>query len=725
VVDPRAGETCDDGGFLSHDGCDSQCHVETLAWVGEVQSKPGELFGAAMVHDVKRSRFVLFGGSRLGSAVVSMSDATWEFDGQVWVQALTPTSPLAREQAGLVYDVARGRTVLFGGRYQSSPLNDTWEWDGGRWHALTPASSPRARFGHGMAYDASRRRVVLFGGSGSVLDPETLDDTWEWDGADWIARAPATSPPPLVGSRMTYDPIRGETVLFGGSPGGGAAPSGATWTWDGTDWAAQVPATSPDPRGSHGLSFDALSGTVLLHGGVLADHSASGETWAWDGAGWTQVTLTDPPAGRYLHALACSPDPDVGCVVHGGYNLPSSAPTTLRRSTGEWEAVNASLPPAPRTSAAMVLDRGRGCVLLFGGWGSGGTLDETWAHCGHGWRRLTDAFMVRPPARSGHGMAYDELRERVVVQGGHGASSQYLTDTWAWDGATWSLLPTTTPPTHASGVSMAYDAARDRMVLFGASGGPGPGNQTWELDGTSWLQVTPAHLPTACYGSALAYDARRERVVTFGGTATGNSDYQEATFEWDGTDWTDRTPDVFPPGRASAGMTYDELRGRVVLFGGEAVFNMGLEHLPFDDTWDFDGVSWAPRVIVGTPEVTGSSLIAFDPFHGRLLLLDGGGSTWLLTRSSGLPEEQCRGGFDADGDGLVGCDDPDCWAFCTPSCPPGTPCDETLPHCGDGTCSALETCRMCPDDCGSCAVRCGDFHCDEGEDVGSCPGDCG
>ena len=41
---------------------------------------------------------------------------------------------------------------------------------------------------------------------------------------------------------------------------------------------------------------------------------------------------------------------------------------------------------------------------------------------------------------------------------------------------------------------------------------------------------------------------------------------------------------------------------------------------------------------------------------------------------SSLPDESCVAGEDADGDGLVGCDDPDCWWKCHPACPYATAC---------------------------------------------------
>jgi hypothetical protein len=43
-------------------------------------------------------------------------------------------------------------------------LNDTWVWDGTNWVQKFPGHCPSARYHHAMAYDAARGQVVLFGG---------------------------------------------------------------------------------------------------------------------------------------------------------------------------------------------------------------------------------------------------------------------------------------------------------------------------------------------------------------------------------------------------------------------------------------------------------------------------------------------------------------------------------------------------------------------------------
>jgi hypothetical protein len=90
-------------------------------------------------------------------------------------------------------------------------LNDTWVWDGTNWVQKFPANSPPGAIGHAMAYDAARGQVVLFGG----WDGSGLNDTWVWDGSNWVQKFPA-NPPGRYWHAMAYDAARGQVVLFGG-----------------------------------------------------------------------------------------------------------------------------------------------------------------------------------------------------------------------------------------------------------------------------------------------------------------------------------------------------------------------------------------------------------------------------------------------------------------------------------------------------------------------------
>src|SRR6185436_8982026 len=105
---------------------------------------------------------------------------------------------------------------------------------------------------------------------------------------------------------------------------------------------------------------------------------------------------------------------------------------------------------------------------------------------------------------------------------------------------------------------------------------------TWEWDGTDWTErTTPG--PPARVGAAMEYDGTRRVVVLHGGFAGGDS--LEDTWEWDGTAWTERVLEPHPPKRGSHAMVYDARRGRLVMFGG-------IDYTPttgmrYADTWTF------------------------------------------------------------------------------------------------------------------------------------------
>jgi len=57
--------------------------------------------------------------------------------------------------------------------------------------------------------------VVTFGGFAGI----DVDDTWLWNGTDWIQLAPQQSPPPRESMGMAFDELHQQTVVFGGLEG--------------------------------------------------------------------------------------------------------------------------------------------------------------------------------------------------------------------------------------------------------------------------------------------------------------------------------------------------------------------------------------------------------------------------------------------------------------------------------------------------------------------------
>jgi hypothetical protein len=142
--------------------------------------------------------------------VLQTGSLTWEWDGTDWTWRRPPTGPSTG--GPLAFDSRRGVTVLFNG-------TETWEWDGTVWTRRSPQVSPGFREESALAYDVARARTVLFGG-GVFTDCicSAFNDLWDWDGTEWTPRLvpPSVSPSPRVRPVLAYDASRGRMILFGG-----------------------------------------------------------------------------------------------------------------------------------------------------------------------------------------------------------------------------------------------------------------------------------------------------------------------------------------------------------------------------------------------------------------------------------------------------------------------------------------------------------------------------
>ena len=280
-----------------------------------------------------------------------------------WVQMATVAQPSARHSAGMSFDAARRRAVVFGG-LGATVLGDTWEWDALQWSPCSPAHSPPARIDHRMVFDAARGVTLLFGGTDSTRD---LADSWIWNGADWSAASPVASPAARYGHAMVYDSQRGQVVLFGGATHGNLLLDD-TWTWDGTNWQQATPAVRPSPRSGHAMAYDEAHGTVVLFGGYAAGAVILSDTWLWDGTSWQLTAPAVSPSARtkpaFFDGVAQAPP-----LLFGGYG---TAPPRYLSDAWQWNGttwvpVVSASGPGPRQGAASALDPVRGAAILFGG----------------------------------------------------------------------------------------------------------------------------------------------------------------------------------------------------------------------------------------------------------------------------------------------------------------------------------------------------------------------
>lgn len=141
---------------------------------------PGVYRDSAMAF-ASGNQVLLFGGETTVNGLDSLlTNDNWTFAAGGWSkQAASPPWPAPRYRAALAHDVAKDRTLLFGGGDYADWYADTWEWDGQAWTERTPLTFPPKRELSALAYDTQRQRMVLFSGDAPTL-PDTVADTWEY-----------------------------------------------------------------------------------------------------------------------------------------------------------------------------------------------------------------------------------------------------------------------------------------------------------------------------------------------------------------------------------------------------------------------------------------------------------------------------------------------------------------------------------------------------------------
>jgi hypothetical protein len=316
-----------------------------------------------------------------------------------------------------------------------------------QWQLASPTTSPSARYGHALAYDGSANRVLLFGGSAGF---STSNETWAYDGSNWQQLSPTASPNGHTGIDMVHDLVRGVTLMYGGMSTSffGGPSVDQTWEFDGTTWTQVFPTTTPGGLGNYGMAYDLLRQRVVLYGGSSNSFFPIAEagTWEFDGTNWALRT----PATN----------------------------------------------PGPLERPAMCFHQGLGRTVLFGGIDPQiGGNDTTWLYDGTNWT-AAPVTGARPSVRTGAKMAYDSVRGVCVLSGGvDPMNGQPIVDTWQFDGASWTQVPTVNSGRYAHG--MAFLPTTRQVVLFGGSN-----PATFSDLGDTWLHgSTATDYGSGCLGT--------------------------------------------------------------------------------------------------------------------------------------------------------------------------------------------------------------------------------
>ena len=130
----------------------------------------------------------------------------------------------------------------------------------------------------------------------------------------------------------------------------------------------------------------------------------------------------------------------------------------------------ANFGPGARRGAAMAYDSARGVTVMFGGDPvETPYLGDTWEWDGKEWAQVSN---MGPAARSVAGMVFAADEKAGVLFGGKpaGGFANPFGDTWRWDGTAWTEVADSGPVAR-SGHGMAFDGNRNKVVLFGGLSG--------------------------------------------------------------------------------------------------------------------------------------------------------------------------------------------------------------------------------------------------------------
>lgn len=467
---------------------------------------------------------------------------------------------------------------------------------------------------HAMAFDTERGVVVLHGGKhGTTSTPATYmsGNTYEWNGIRWVLRS-MSGPYPQSGHAMAYDSGRHVTVLFGKVDPYGLSVD--TWEWDGSSWVPRLVEQSPPTMTAHSLAYDSDRAVTVLVG--LPANATQLEVWEWDGSTWLRRTESAPPARRYA-GLTYDPDRHV-TLLFGGFD-PQGGPLGDAWSWNgiEWVLLS-EIGPSPRGMAPLAFDIERRRVLLFGGSYCVGSYCEgfgdTWSWDGQAWTQLTGNG---PQPRAMHATAYDSSRRNLVCYGGASAAGfnygMLRDETWGLSLNGWSKLREQSES--RTDAKIVSTSPIGRPLMYGGAESSGSGSRPsalLEWDGNRWNKIIGGDLPGRT-NHAMSFDPVRGVVVVFGGITAGF--VTNETWEWDGSSWSLRSTKG-PDPRPNAALTYDSKRDITVLFGG------GAGAVVYGDTWEWDGTSWTLRATSG-PSPRTHTAMTFDEARGVTLLHGG------------------------------------------------------------------------------------------------------
>ncbi|MCL4434573.1 MAG: hypothetical protein M1399_07390 [Actinobacteria bacterium] len=409
-------------------------------------------------------------------------------------------------------------------------------------------------------------------------------------GMGGVPASTSTTPPTAVVMNVTITGATASSYLtvYPATSSSTTPPTVSDLNWKPGATLANLVVATMAPGGT--VDIYNYSGSVDVVVDVLGYFTAASTTWTEalpatpiDGA----APLSGAPAGTFLEYAQAAYDASTNEVVlfGGTWGSGGGPNTTWTWNGSSWQQQSSATSPQGRYGAAIAYDPANQTVVMFGGYLSCGTCvgssNSTWIWNGTNWVKPSPA--TSPSPGSYEAMVFDQALGEIVLYTDSG-------NTWTWNGNTWTELSPASSPGALCMESMAYDPSSQTVLLFG--GGDNSGNvpvnatcagpgfpaldSTWSFNGTTWTKLSPSTSPPSRFSAAMAYDPNTSQVVLFGGCdgingSTGLCNALTDTWTWDGSNWTQATPQSSPPtdpgGQGTNGMVWDAGSDLMVMLG--------------------------------------------------------------------------------------------------------------------------------------------------------------
>ena len=254
--------------------------------------------------------------------------------------------------------------------------------------------------------------------------------------------------------------------------------------WDAGGW-VEIKTDGPGPRNAAPLVYDPVRKQTLLFGGVF--ENAAGfkihfDVWGWDGKAWKLVSSECPVKEPNV---AYDPNEQRVLVYGESTNKTNLIPEEPQEyelwefKDDRWRKLSAD---GPNVYSAIAFDSERNVLIIP-------SLEEdalVWEWNKNEWYKISCSSNC-PVKRTRQAIAYSPAQHATYLFGGRDNNGEYLNDFWKWNGKSWSNVSSPESPDKRASAHLV--PANDKLLLYGGSLKGSLSNELWSWDNNTWKKL--------------------------------------------------------------------------------------------------------------------------------------------------------------------------------------------------------------------------------------------